>query len=270
MAGKRRATRGATRKQGGRGGLTKLLLVPVIALAAAVVVAAFFLNGDATSRVKRALIADGLSEDYPNQTLIDALRTMLEKAGYRVDVAEGRQVNLELYEHLTDYDVIILRVHGGMAVEHTASGNVYLGGIFTGVPWSDNYTQLGIERYVAKARPILAPDKLYVAVLPRFWEEKLQGTFPNGSVMVVSSCWATADPKVIAALFDHGLSMYIGWNHKVTLHHADTALYELVKAALLEHMGWEQAVVYVNRKLGPDPQTGAELYYALRSHYIRG
>jgi len=268
----RRSRGRGARRRGGRGSRYPLLLLGVVLAAAAVIAIAYTARSGPGQEAasKRALIADGLAEDYPNETLIKQLRVLLEKAGYSVDVATGREVNLRLYERLTQYDVVILRVHGGMAVEHTARGEVYLGGIFTGVPWSDNYTKLGVERYVAKARPILAPDKLYVAVLPRFWQEKLQGSFPNGSVMVVSSCWATADPKVIAALFDHGLSMYIGWNHKVTLRHADRALLELVKAVTEKGMNWEQAVVYVNRELGPDPQTGAELYYALRSHYIRG
>ncbi len=220
------------------------------------------------SSQRLALIADGLSEDYPNQTLISDLKRLLEEAGYKVVVKEGRQVNLKLYEHLTRYNLVILRVHGGVAVEHTPYGNLYFGGIFTGVPWSNNYTKLGEERYVAKAKPLLAPHKLYVAVLPRFWEEKLQGRFPPGSVMIVSSCWATVDPKVIAALFDHGLGMYIGWNRKVTLKHADKALLMLVEDVVRKHMTWEQAVVDVNTRLGPDPKTKALLYYALRAHYV--
>jgi len=247
--------------------LVAALAALALALAAAALYATQGRSPGSHGCTNCALIADGLSEDYPNPALIKELRALLEKAGYHVYVAEGRQVNLELYQHLTRYKLVILRVHGGVAVEHTNRGNTYLGGIFTGVPWSNNYTKLGIERYVAKARPILAPHRLYVAVLPRFWLEKLQGRFPPGSVMIVSSCWATADPKVIEALFLHNLSMYIGWNHKVTLQHADRALLELVKAVTEKHMNWEQAVYYVNQHLGPDPKTGAQLYYALRKHY---
>ncbi len=272
---RRRASKAERERQRGR------LLAAVLAAAALAVLAAVLLlprhSGAApsTGNERLALIADGLSEDFPNATLINDLKHMLEEAGFKVVVKEGRQVNLKLYEELTKYSVVILRVHGGIALEYTPQGVEYFGGIFTGLPWRNNYTKLGEQRYVAKARPLLAPHKLYVAVLPRFFQEKLQGRFPNQSVMIVSACWATADPKTIAALFNHGLGMYIGWNHKVTVKHADQALYMLVKYALQElregkpwYQAWEDAVYKVNTVLGPDPQTHALLFYALRSHYV--
>ncbi len=275
MARRRRSTR--TRQARRR--RSNALIIALVATAVVILAGALLLShssgaGSAAGSAKLALIADGLSEDYPNTTLINELKHMLEEAGFKVMVKEGKQVNLKLYEELTKYSIVILRVHGGIALEYTPQGVEYFGGIFTGLPWRDNYTRLGEERYVAKARPLLAPHKLYVAVLPRFFQEKLQGRFPNQSVMIVSACWATADPKTIAALFNHGLGMYIGWNHKVTVKHADQALYLLVKYALQElrsgkpwYKAWEDAVYKVNTRLGPDPQTHALLFYALRSHY---
>jgi len=276
------ARQGRRAPRGKHGGRARNALVAASIAAVLVIVAVILLQlrhgaaSPAANGSKLALIADGLSEDYPNTTLINELKQMLEAAGFKVVVKEGRQVNLRLYEELTRYNVVILRVHGGIALEYTQQGIKYFGGIFTGVPWKDNYTKLGEERYVAKARPTLAPHKLYVAVLPRFFQEKLQGRFPNESVMIVSACWATADPKTIAALFNHGLGMYIGWNYKVTVRHADEALYLLVRQALKElkqgkpwYKAWEDAVYKVNTELGPDPQTHALLFYALRSHYIK-
>ncbi len=275
MARRRRGPRTRqARRQGGKSLAIALAVVTVALLAAVLLLARHGGAGPATGNTGLALIADGLSEDYPNTTLINELKHILEEAGFKVVVKEGRQVNLKLYEELTKYSIVILRVHGGIALEYTPQGVEYFGGIFTGLPWRNNYTRLGEERYVAKARPLLAPHKLYVAVLPRFFQEKLQGRFPNQSVMIVSACWATADPKTIAALFNHGLGMYIGWNHKVTVKHADQALYLLVKYALQElrsgkpwYQAWEDAVYKVNTRLGPDPQTHALLFYALRSHY---
>lgn len=61
----------------------------------------------------RALVADALSVDFPNPGLDRFLVETLEQAGYRVDYVNGTGVDLELYRRLTDYDVVILRVHGG-------------------------------------------------------------------------------------------------------------------------------------------------------------
>ena len=82
----------------------------------------------------KALIADSLMSDFPNPELIDYLINVLVSSGYDVDVVYGSDVNLTLYSRLTDYSLIILRVHGGKAIYRTPDGTIHkINGLFTGV-----------------------------------------------------------------------------------------------------------------------------------------
>ena len=203
--------------------------------------------------VRKALVADSLMEDYPNPELIDYIVNILRKAGYDVDVVTCTDVNLTLYSRLTDYSVIILRIHGGKAVYKAPDGTIHkLNGLFTGVPWSDKYYELKVKWLATRAFPYNS-TKAYLAVLPKFFDERLKGRFSSDSVMVIASCYALFTRDIADALARKGLKVFIGWEGPVTLSHMDLVLKKLVDKVFLENKTWSEAVKEVNEELGPDP-----------------
>ena len=241
------------------------LLLGIFALVVVVVVAvALYLSmggsgGVPTTAKPKALVADSLMLDYPNPDLIEHIVGVLKSAGYEVDVVTGRDVNLTLYSRLTDYDLVILRVHGGRALYRTPDGKLHrLNGLFTGVPWSEEYRPLKRAWLATRAFPYNS-TKAFVAALPKFFDVMLSGKFRPGSVMIVASCFSLYTSDIADALARKGLSMFIGWEGPVTLNHMDRVLRRLVDYAVGEGVPWPEAVKRVNEELGPDPTYGEPL-----------
>jgi len=219
-----------------------------------------------TSSIKlKALIADGLYEDYPNMSLIEELKNILKAHGYSVSTVLGRNVTLDVFRNLTSYNIVILRLHGGASEVPTVIGkNVTFIGLFTGVPWDPiKYSDLKRRLLVTKGRPFLNPNKLYVAALPRFFLEEVEGRFPTYSIVIAASCYSLRTVDIAYAMFQKGLMYYIGWGAPVTVEHMDKSLELLLKLVFEEGLTWVEAVEKVNQILGPDPTTSARIHIAI-------
>jgi len=209
----------------------------------------------------KALIADSLGIDFPNSKLLSRVTSILKDAGFKVDVVMGRDVNMSLYERLTNYQVVLLRIHGGKASYVTASGEVkIINGLFTGVPWSDEFEELKKEWLGTRARPYHNPNEAYLALLPKFFLEKLSGYFPPNSTVVVASCYSLITPDIAKSMGAHGLRYFVGWEGPVTVEHMDKAVVKLFEYRFEEGLSWPEAVEEVNNELGPDP---------LKNEYLR-
>jgi hypothetical protein len=197
----------------------------------------------------RALVADGLSTDFPNPKLDNFIINTLRKAGYEVDYFNGTNVDLQLFSKLSNYDIIILRVHGGKAVYENGGRKDVIVGLFTGVPWSDEYKGLMRKWLVTRATPYALPEKEYLAVLPKFFEERLEKDFCKGSVMVVGSCYTLLAPDLVLALGKRGLTRFIGWTGAASVEEVDKMLYMIVDLVFNKGYTWSQAVNEVRRTL---------------------
>lgn len=229
-----------------------LVGIAVITLAVAGFIS-FYSNREPTSTDLcprgRALVADGLSTDFPNPELDKFIVDTLRNAGYKVDYFNGTQVNLNLFSRLSNYDIIILRVHGGKAAyEHDGRKDVIVG-LFTGVPWSDEYKSLMREWLATKATPYALPEKEYLAVLPKFFEKRLEKDFCEDSVMVVGSCYTLLAPDLVLALGKRGLTRFIGWTGAASVEEVDKMLYMIVDLVFNKGFTWSQAVNEVRRTL---------------------
>jgi hypothetical protein len=224
-------------------------------------------NAEARGRV---LIADSLSIDYPNPELINYIASLFRSKGYAVDIYYGEDVNLSLYSNLTNYEIIILRIHGGKAQYRDKDGNIrYLNGLFTGLKWRDEYLELKKQWIATRAYPFNSTEA-YLAVLPKFFEEKFKGGFIENSVMIVASCFSLYTPDIADALFRRGLSKFIGWRDVVTLEHMDNVIKRLVEKVVLEDKSWDQAVFEVNNELGPDKVSNDYLKIVESSYILSG
>ncbi len=206
-----------------------------------------------------AVIIDGLASDYPNPELIEKLKDYLRKSGYeRVDVYNGREVTVSLYQELPKrgYKLILIRAHSAPAP--SGGGTV----IFTGEPANSSaYIFERISGFVVKART-LEGNRTYFAVTPKFWMEKAKGNF-DSAIVVMMSCYGFLDDVLPKVFIMKGASYYVGWEEKVSLTYVDEAVEVFVKK-LSEGMSIEDAVKYVNEVLGPDPSTNSYMRYAKR------
>ncbi len=238
-----------------------LLLILVLALALTLIAIALYPKhtpSKSLSSVKehrKALIADGLYDLFPNDELIKKLSSTLKSQGYDVTVVLNGDVNLNLFLNLTSYDLIILRLHGGYGY----LGGKEVSGLFTGVKWTYKYFSLAKKGYVAKGVPFYARERAYVALLPKFFRELLEGKFRVNATVIAAGCYTASSDELIEALFNHNLKYYVGWKGAVTVDHLDRVLYVLI-GLISEGYSLEEAVKMVNKILGPDPKTGELLY----------
>ena len=185
-----------------------------------------------SSSPRLALIVDGLYESYPNDTLIDVLKGILESHGFTVHVVKGRSAGPELFKSITKYSVIVLRVHGGYMV--SGSGRI-IGGLFTGAPWSTKYLSWAREGLVAEGVPVYPPlrgPKVFVALLPKFFETYLSGRFPPGAVMIAGGCYTALDKHLVSAMCGRGLWAYIGFSNTIKLSDLDALLPRILDLSL--------------------------------------
>jgi hypothetical protein len=210
---------------------------------------------DCSSLPKRALIADSLSIDYPNEPLIQRLSDLLRRAGYSVDVKRGVEVTLELYSRLNEYPIVILRTHGGKADVIVGGRDIKINGLFTGLEWRDEYMGFKVNGTGTRAFPYNS-TKAYLAVLPKFFYEKLEGLFCRGSVVIVASCYSLYTRDIADVLAMKGLTYYIGFESVVSLDYMDKVLEKILNLVLIEDHTWENAASKVLEELGPDPIIG--------------
>lgn len=224
----------ARRNPEGRRKPRRYIAAGIAAVAVAVLVAVVLLQlhggSAAQEEPARALVLDGLAEAYPNPRLLEELRELLSAKGYQVEVAAGRDVGPGVFSGLTRYQVVVMRLHGG----YMEAGGRRVAGLFTGVPWSPRFLGLAEEGLAAEGIPVYPPPRgprVFLALLPRFFEERLEGRFPERSVIVAGGCYTGLDPGLIEAFCRHGLGAYIGFSGKVRLDALDRVLPRLAEAA---------------------------------------
>ncbi|MEM4970302.1 MAG: hypothetical protein QXE01_03515 [Sulfolobales archaeon] len=210
---------------------------------------------DCSSLPKKALIADSLSIDYPNEVLINRISELLRRAGYSVDIKRGADVTPELYSRLNQYSIVVLRIHGGKADVIVDGRDIKINGLFTGLEWRDEYMGFKLNGTGTRAYPYNS-TKAYLAVLPKFFYEELEGLFCRGSVVIVASCYSLYTRDIADTLGSKGLSYYIGFEGLVSVNYIDNALERLLDLVFTKNLTWVEAVEEVLRELGPDPTMG--------------
>lgn len=209
---------------------------------------------ECSSLPKRALIVDSLSLDFPNKSLIERIRGVLEQAGYVVDVKIGSEVTPDLYARLNEYSVAILRIHGGKAETRIGNEIIKINGLFTGLEWRDDYQGFKQNGTGTRAYPYNS-TKAYLAVLPEFFDKRLQGLFCRGSIVIAAGCFSLYTRDIADALAAKGLSYYLGFEGAVTVGYIDRVLEVLTTLVFKNNVSLEDAVKSIVEDLGPDPFT---------------
>ncbi len=226
------------------------------------------------TRVPKALIYDPLYREYPNDTLVETLRGMLESHGYQVDVYLGRNATLEVFLEMGFYDIVIIRAHGGYA--NRSVGPYPPGGyIYTGLHVNEAVELYGPSIYYWIRRGVLAEGVIpppgattedipklprYVVVSPKFLEEKL--TVRPGSIFLFFGCYGMSTEELPDIVLSKGASAFIAWNGGVSVNYMDKVLPQIIESYL---EGGLSALLDRVNQTPPDPLTGAKLEVTLRS-----
>ncbi|MEM1791491.1 MAG: hypothetical protein QXD33_00970 [Nitrososphaerota archaeon] len=218
----------------------------------------------ASNGEKVAAIIDGLSIDFPNQELIDELKSLLSSNGYVVDVFQGSDVTLNLYRCIPSmgYDLIIFRIHSAIFNPQLVPKEELFPAFFTTEEYSmEKYLNEQFSGLVVPAVPITpglssTETTQYFAVTPGVFVQA-SGRFKN-TVIIVSSCFSAITDKAAKVFLEKGASAYIGWNDLVSVEHMDRATLLLVQEIVKGTSPYD-AVSKVNTTLGPDPNSGGRL-----------
>ena len=252
-----------------RGG--RCLLKAAVVLLAAVILSAslaagLLLSGVTTSGPSgppKAAIVDQLSLTQPNPDFAETATNILQQGGYAVDYFPGEQVTVDFYRNLPThgYDLIILRVHSGIAEETDVSTGVktktdYVG-LFTGEPYSpDKHPEEQIGR-LGGARYYEGAPWLF-GIGPDFITYSMRGSFDK-TLIVLMGCDGLRSERTGQAFLDKGASAFVSWSRTVTASHSDAATLGLLEKLLVDGLPVGDAVAQTAAEVGPDPLYGAEL-----------
>ena len=263
---KKRPQKAAPRGERPRRRLRRAAVVFVgVALLSACLAAGLLLSGlvGGGSGPRTAVIVDQLSLTFANPSFAETATDTLEQAGYAVDYFPGEQVTVDLYRNLPteDYDLMILRVHSGMAEEADLTTGEkttreYVA-LFTGEPYShDKYAdepigRLGRATYYEGAPPLFG-------IGPDFITHSMRGSFDK-TLIVLMGCDGLRSPRTGQAFLDKGASAFVGWSRSVSASHSDATTLRLLEKLLIEGLPVADAVAQTAADVGPDPLYGAEL-----------
>lgn len=224
------------------------------ALAAALVGGLVFrnLSSDGVPSPKTAVIVDQLSLTEPNPAFVDTATKLLEQADYAVDYYSGEEVTVDFYRDLPTrgYDLIILRVHSGLAREEgKPTGYVSL---FTGEPFDDTkHYEEGEAKLLGRARYYDGSPE-YFSIVPDFIDLSMAGRFP-GTTIIVMGCDGLMTDTTAEAFVRKGAEVVIGWNGPVSAAHTDKATERLLQHLVLEEYTAREAIARTMAEVGPDP-----------------
>jgi hypothetical protein len=215
-------------------------------------------TGGSSSGPKTAVIVDQLSLTQPNPAFAQAATSTLEQAGYVVDYYPGEQVTVDFYRNLPThgYDLIIMRVHSGLARDYGQPTNYV--SLFSNEPFSDT-------KYAAeKAAGLVGRSSYYeggaqyFGIVPAFIESSMAGRF-DGATIVLMGCDGLITDTTAEAFIRKGAKTVVGWSGRVSAAHTDAATERLLVKLLVEGLPLADAVAQTAAEVGPDPDYGSTL-----------
>lgn len=205
--------------------------------------------------LNRAAIVDQLSSSFPNQSFVDDATTIMEKGNFKVDYYPSDMVTVDFFKNLPlySYKLIILRVHSASVPDREFTV------IFTSESYSTRYYVFEqLTEQIAKVSLITGVEPFYFAVTPNFIRDSMNGKFQNTTIIMMG-CDGTTYNKTAKELVKKGISVYIGWNDLVEIHHTDKATICLLNYLITQKKPFIESVVDTMKIVGPDPSNGAVL-----------
>jgi hypothetical protein len=215
-------------------------------------------SGGSTAGPKTAVIVDQLSLTEPNPAFAEQARNVLELAGYLVDDFEGKEVTVEFYSGLPlrDYDLVILRVHSGLAAIWGEMTDYV--GLFTGEPYSETKYADAEDAGLVGAATYSRGGEAVFGVSPEFIASGMFGRF-HGTTVIMMGCDGLKSDTTAQAFIDKGAKAVVGWSGRVSASHTDKATEHLLQHLLIERHTMRDAVALTMAEVGPDPEYDSTL-----------
>jgi hypothetical protein len=211
----------------------------------------------------KAAIIDQLYILQPNPSFISEATSMLESAGFEVDVWQGTDITVDFYRKLPlqGYKFIVFRVHSGILLELegekvTELENTYF---FT----AENYTS---TKYVTDQ----LTDKVSYAIMEENYTNVFavnsdflrgaKGSFDR-TVILAMGCESYRYDDLPKAFAEKGASAYIGWSGVVTLEYVDEVTLDLLNNLCTGSNTIAQSVTGTMNDIGHDPYFDSFLKY---------
>lgn len=216
----------------------------------------------------RAAIVDQLYTNYLNEDFTAKVTQELEDYGFGVDVYQGGDVTVDLYQNLPryGYKLIIFRTHSGLMraedepLMHTTA-------LFTNEPYSKaGHFREQINEELLIVEVWEGNGSLFFGITPKFISNSMQEQFDN-AVIIITGCSCLRLDDLAQSFVGKGASVYLAWDATVDLEYVDHASMRLLHhLCASDKLTIAQAVDKTMLEVGPDPKHGAVLkYYPLDS-----
>ncbi len=213
----------------------------------------------------RAAIVDQLYNVRSNQAFIGRTTQQLEDYGFEIDVYQGDDVTVNLYQNLPSYGyrLIIFRVHSGVLIGTEAVANKTW--LFTNEPYSRTRYYFGQLRGQLTHGTINEDIPSVFTVGAKFITQGTKGQFANTAIIVMG-CAGYGFEDLAQAFIEKGASTYMAWDASVGLRYVDDTTTALIEKLFLKELPIAEAVSETMEEKGADPTFGAVLkYYPLAS-----
>ena len=190
--------------------------------------------------VDKAAIVDQLHKDIPNLQFQNKAQTLLEDAGYQVDLFTTEDITVDFYKKLPtmNYKFIVFRTHSVAlgTVENSASlltGEIYnieshideqlSGQLKKAVPFLyDHVEKVGWEALV---------NQTYFTIGSKAVNEIMQGEFDK-SIIILGGCDTLSGRNLADSFLKRGASAVIGWDGLIGFRDNDRVILELLEKIL--------------------------------------
>ena len=240
------------------------VIIPIILVVFCICLITIFVFFRGNSEGPRAIILDNLGLDGQSPsgkdiTFVQETEELLEDIGIEVEYVGVKDVTLEFYWNLAQYNLVILRVHSGILVE----GNKKIVCFFSSEELSEqkfrDYSDWFEKKYLANATLELpnGVKKSFIGVKPDFIRNCLNGEFHNSIIIAMGCNSSINDSMARAFVNDRKALVYIGWTRDVTVNHTDSATLGLLESFFENNETIKEAV----NEAPADRRTGAKLTY---------
>jgi hypothetical protein len=208
--------------------------------------------------ILKVAIVDQLSAFSSGSYFVGRAESILEQAGFSVDIYGPERVTVNLYGSLAGhgYRLILFRVHAGV--------NEEMEGLPVGLFTTESYSQLKypqeqLKDLVGSAQAFNRTEVVF-AVTPKFIREKSIVDY-DGAVIILMGCFGLYSPDLPQAFIDRGASVVLGWDGLVDLEHTDEATLVLLRKMFLERMTVDESVTATLNEVGHDSSGSTLGYY---------
>jgi len=211
----------------------------------------------------RAAIIDQLYLREPNPAFIAGATRILESGGFKVDLWQGADINVDLYRKLPSlgYRFIVLRVHSGTLLSLEGGKVVPLNTTYLFTAENYTTTRYVTEQLTDKVSNAMMEENypLVFAVNSEFIKDA-RGKFDH-TVVLAMGCESYRYDDLPAAFVGKGASAYVGWSDLVSLEYVDKAMLDLLENLFTENMPLARGVSRTMADQGNDPYFNSYLKY---------